>query len=437
MTPEWQRNETAEGPMHAVRLPRRWALLLPALLLPMIAMAASADERPGAGAAVAPLRLCADPTNPPFSSNRIGEPGLYLELGAAIGQALDRPVEPVWEMTYYGKHAVRETLLDGKCDLQIGLPADADFMGPKLVFSQPFLNIGYALVTRADAPALAPTLAALRGKRVAVQLSTGPQNMLAEHDDITMVTVLSPEEGMRALASGHADAAFVWGPTAGYMNHQSLHDAYRVTPISGPGMQWKVAIGFARQQAGLRDQVDHALAGLGDTVASLARKYGFPGQAPVSLAAAAVVPHVSLASWTGLVYGDAVYRNSGASLPIVRVDAPAAVTQDQQDSVTYVAPDLGDKDKNFHAATGPTAVSDGRTLFNGTCNHCHGPDAVQSVHKIDLRLLQHRYGGDMDEVFHYTVTHGRLTKGMPNWSGVFTEDDFAKMLAFLHSVQTE
>jgi len=41
----------------------------------------------------------------------------------------------------------------------------------------------------------------------------------------------------------------------------------------------------------------------------------------------------------------------------------------------------------------------------------------------------------MDQVFHFTVTHGREAKGMPNWSGVFTEDDFAKMLAFLHTVQ--
>ena len=55
--------------------------------------------------------------------------------------------------------------------------------------------------------------------------------------------------------------------------------------------------------------------------------------------------------------------------------------------------------------------------------------------RINLRLLQHRYGETMDEVFIYTVTHGRPSKGMPNWSGMLSDDDFVKIRAFLHSVQ--
>jgi hypothetical protein len=34
-----------------------------------------------------------------------------------------------------------------------------------------------------------------------------------------------------------------------------------------------------------------------------------------------------------------------------------------------------------------------------------------------------------------TVTHGRVTKGMPNWSGILTDQQFHKILGFLHSVQ--
>jgi mono/diheme cytochrome c family protein len=316
--------------------------------------------------------------------------------------------------------------------LQVGLPADADFMGGKLIFSHPFLSIGYALVTRA-ADAQPASLAGLRGKRVAVQLATEPQNLLATHDDITMVTVLSPEEGMRELAAGHADAAILWGPSAGYMNHGSLKDAYRVTPIAGHGMQWKVAVAFAGQRTELRDQVDKALDGLGDTVALLARKYGFPGQAPVQFAAAEGRPNVELANFVRPVYE----TGRGVERPIVRVATVDATTDDQQSNADYVAPSLTDADRKFHPSAAPNAAAEGRTIFNGTCNHCHGPDAEQSVKKIDLRLLHHRYGGAMDQVFHYTVTHGRESKGMPNWSGVFTEDDFTKILAFLHTVQSD
>ena len=57
--------------------------------------------------------------------------------------------------------------------------------------------------------------------------------------------------------------------------------------------------------------------------------------------------------------------------------------------------------------------------------------------RINLRLMQHRYGDKMDETFINTVTHGRPEKGMPDWTGVFSNDQFTKILAFLHSVQTK
>ena len=46
-----------------------------------IGLRAAADEARG------PLRLCADPTNLPFSSNKAEAPGLYLEIGTALAQA--------------------------------------------------------------------------------------------------------------------------------------------------------------------------------------------------------------------------------------------------------------------------------------------------------------------------------------------------------------
>lgn len=61
---------------------------------------------------------------------------------------------------------------------------------------------------------------------------------------------------------------------------------------------------------------------------------------------------------------------------------------------------------------------------------------MQAEHHIDLRRLHLRYGDKMDEVFTYTVHHGRPDKGMPNWDGILTNDDFTKIKAFLHSVQT-
>ena len=71
-----------------------------------------------------------------------------MEVGAAIAKPpCTGSTEPVWEMTYYGKHATRETLLSGKCDMFVGLPANPGFMGPSLIRSHPFLQVGFALMT--------------------------------------------------------------------------------------------------------------------------------------------------------------------------------------------------------------------------------------------------------------------------------------------------
>ena len=40
-----------------------------------------------APAAPKALRLCADPTNLPFSSDDPAKPGIYIEIGEAIGKA--------------------------------------------------------------------------------------------------------------------------------------------------------------------------------------------------------------------------------------------------------------------------------------------------------------------------------------------------------------
>ena len=84
----------------------------------------------------------------------------------------------------------------------------------------------------------------------------------------------------------------------------------------------------------------------------------------------------------------------------------------------------------------PGEAAAGQELFNGTCAHCHGPDAATVERRINLRLLKRRYGDKMDETFMFTVMNGRPEKGMPGWSEAFSNDHFTKMLSFLHLVQT-
>src|SRR3954468_448411 len=140
----------------------------------------------------APLRFCTDPDNLPFSSASETTPGFYVEVGREVAKALGRPFQPVWVPTYNTKRQVRQKMLAGQCDGFIGVPEDTSFMGPRLIFSQPIAQLGYALV--APAAMGVNRVEDLHGRRVAVQWSSPPQDLLARENDIETVTVLSPEE---------------------------------------------------------------------------------------------------------------------------------------------------------------------------------------------------------------------------------------------------
>ena len=79
--------------------------------------------------------------------------------------------------TYYTKRQIRMKLLTGQCDGFVGVPDDASFMGPRLIFSRPIVQFGYALV--APAAVGGQRVESLHGKRVAVQYASPPQTMLA------------------------------------------------------------------------------------------------------------------------------------------------------------------------------------------------------------------------------------------------------------------
>lgn len=96
-----------------------------------------------------------------------------------------------------------------------------------------------------------------------------------------------------------------------------------------------------------------------------------------------------------------------------------------EDAVSPVNPYAGDARR----------ATEGRSLFNQYCSHCHAPNAISPDPPKDLRRLQRRYGQRMAEVFHATVTHGRPDKGMPNWTGVLDDQLLWTIFTFLESVQ--
>ncbi|MBR0758096.1 transporter substrate-binding domain-containing protein [Bradyrhizobium jicamae] len=380
------RNEVRNCSRHALLGKAIRALLLSTMLAAPV-VSAGADE-------IKPLRLCADPTNLPFSSDDPGKPGLYLEIGQAVAQKLGRPVSTTWYKSYFGKRTVRETLLSKQCDAMVGLPLVDDFMGPAVIFSKPIAHEGYALIGAKDRKLTG--IDDLRGLRVAVQYQSTPQNLLALRDEIRKVTVLSPDEGMTALEQGKVDVAFIWAPVAGWLNKTAYNDKYQLVPTEGAGLLWETAIGFAKASGALRDEVDGVLPSLQSDISALFAKYGVPNGAAIKF---------------------------GQANQAAQAKEPVTVGQVTSDKPVQTA------------AAGGGDVKAGRELFNGTCAHCHGPDAVQAERKIDLRLLKKRYADDMESTYWKTVHDGRPAKGMPAWKDVYSDDELKNVYSYLLTVQ--
>ncbi len=362
---------------------------------PAVAQPQAADTRPV-------LRACFDPDDMPFSqaARHPGEAdrGLFVDLAKAIADQMGRRLEPVWYVMQFARHAAREELLGGKCDAFFALPRVEGWMGKRVVFSAPILHEGYALVSPPGL--IVNRLSDLDRRRVLVQFGSPPQSLLADRERVQMLTRMTPDEALASLAAHQADAAIIWGPSAGFLNHTLYADRFTVTPLAGPGMEFDAAIGFDARHADLRDAVDAALARLGPLQATLAAAYGLP-QAPPRALTAAEPP--ARPAWRHVRY---LALPTPADLALRAIaDAPA-----------------GDP-------------REGREIINTYCSHCHGPDARAPVTRQNLHLLKHRYGDEMDQVFMTTVHNGRPAKGMPNWTGVLTEAQFADILAYLHTSQ--
>lgn len=326
-------------------------------------------------AAAGVLRVCADPDNLPFSSAATtGERGLYVDVAELVAAKLGVATEYAWWYTFYGKRAVRNTLLADRCDAFFGLPYDADFMGRSLILTRPFLDVGWAIIAPGGATFV--SVDELTTRRLAVVFRSTPQLLLATRGGFQTTTFRSDEEALEALARGEVDAAFVWGPTAGYYNLTKLGGTHRVVPLAGEGLQWRATVAVRQGNDALRDRIDRALGSLEAEIRQLADRYGFPRGAAIGFAA-------------------------------------TAPSTDRAD-----------------------VIAAGRSLFNQHCSHCHAPNAMSPEPSRDLRRLRLRYGASTADVFFTTVTRGRPDKGMPPWNNL-DPTGLQRMWTFLDSIQIE
>ena len=228
------------------------------------------------------LRVCADPSNLPFSNER-GE-GFENRIAALVGRALDRRVEYVFFPQVQG--FVRNTLRAGRCDLVMGTVAGDDLMQN----TNPYYHTTYVMAFRrgADVPEALddPRMRTLRLGAIA---RTPPvdllvRNNLVENTRFYRLAVDTRVEApgadlVRAVAEGELDAALVWGPIAGYQaKAKDLPIAFRALPTE-PGaarMDFRITMGVRGQEPEWRRRINAVIREKQGEIDGILREYGVP-----------------------------------------------------------------------------------------------------------------------------------------------------------------
>jgi quinoprotein dehydrogenase-associated probable ABC transporter substrate-binding protein len=197
------------------------------------------------------LRVCADPHNLPFSTDK-GE-GFENKVAELLAAQLGKGLAYAWYPQAPG--FVRNTLGAHKCDLVMGIPQGDDLVQ----LTNPYYRTAYALVAKQGSGLEGvDTLGdpRLKGKRLGVVAGTPPGNNLAANGlmanakpyPLVIDTRVDSSAAamMRDLASGEIDAGVLWGPMAGYFARQA-GPTMTVVPLvketSGPRLAYRIAMG--------------------------------------------------------------------------------------------------------------------------------------------------------------------------------------------------
>ncbi|WP_371826438.1 substrate-binding domain-containing protein [Caballeronia sp. M1242] len=242
------------------------------------------------------LRVCADPNNMPLS-NQKGE-GFENKIASQMASDFGYKLE----YTFYPQRMgfVRNTLRDKvpnteqyKCDLIIGVPKGYELTAT----TRPYLHSTYAMVfpnrpeyanikTPADLMSLPPDQ--LRKMKLGIFVKSPAVDWLLRNNLIEQAVSYQGQSGdpeafpgemiEHDLSQGNVDAAFVWGPIAGYFVNRSDNKVRLVAFPPQPGIRFdfEISMGVRYGEKAWRDKVDNWIASNQPKIDQILTSYQVP-----------------------------------------------------------------------------------------------------------------------------------------------------------------
>src|SRR5262249_25200405 len=213
------------------------------------------------------LRVCADPNNMPFSTDK-GE-GFENKLAELLADKFGKGLSYSWYPQATG--FVRNTLAAHKCDVIMGVPQGDDLVQ----VTNPYYRTAYALVFK-QGHGLEGVDAVgdprLKGKRIGIVAGTPPGDKMAakgllaqgkpDPPDIDTPFEFSGPPLRHDLATGEIDAGILGGPMAGYYARR-MNPAVTVVPLvketTGPRLIYRIAMGVRYSDQEWKRQLNRAI----------------------------------------------------------------------------------------------------------------------------------------------------------------------------------
>ncbi len=249
----------------------------------LLAFASGASAQTSEAVDRSSLRVCADPSNLPFS-NRAGE-GFENKIAELLAAELGVPVRYTWFPQATG--FVRNTLMARKCDLVIGISLGFEL----LQNSNPYYRSSYALFYRADSGLKVSSLddPVLEDKRLGVIAGTPPATLMAKYGLLGHMRPYhlvadtrfhQPAKQMvEDVAAGEVDVGLLWGPIAGYYAKQH-NPALSVVPLaSKPGearMDFRITMGLRFNEPGWKRRINDLIRKKQPEINAILLDYGVP-----------------------------------------------------------------------------------------------------------------------------------------------------------------
>lgn len=257
---------------------------LAALVFALLATAAGAQ-------AASPLRVCADADNLPHA-HRNGT-GFENRIAELVAADLGLPLRHVWSGG--PRRLASESTEIQACDLVIGVPADA----ARTLNTRPYYRSSYVLVDKGGGPAVQDVQdPRLQQWRIGVPVvgddiaSSPPGHALLQAGGVSGA-IGFPLAGelpaaarmVRAITRGELDAAFIWGPQAGYYVRQAqlqgqpqlrMQMVGAAAPLATGPLEREIAMGVRPGNVALRDRLDELLVRLRPDIERILANHGVP-----------------------------------------------------------------------------------------------------------------------------------------------------------------